>query len=292
MNMKTLGMMMDRAAQLMFDMFVKEHENIMYEGLVVNERTRTISLTDVNNRGVDFSLENNPIEYRLGDIDVISIFKRTPLKSRGKDKDGNPFIYALKGENGWRFDMPDADIIKYMKRFLQVCKKIKTKYDTIVTVPTKSWINARFMDVIAGQVGAKHKISDYFDKCSIEVAYNSIDDNEIQRVAKMLSPNNTESKIIKIWNRLDRCFGRMERSGSEHFVAKYIHKDLLRFIKNPVSNKTTHTGECAEFFEGKDVLILDDIMAFGSTLSFCAHNIIDTYSPKSITAITLLSKKF
>ena len=42
----------------------------------------------------------------------------------------------------------------------------------------------------------------------------------------------------------------------------------------------------------KPVLILDDIIASGTTLSFCAQNVLDTYSPKSVTIVTLLSKKF
>lgn len=139
----------------LFEMFIHDNENVMYEGLIVNKKNHTISLTDEHNKGIDLSLENSPIEYKLNGIDVISIFKRTPLKEYEKDVDGNPFIYALKCEHNWKFDMPETDVIKYMKRFLKVCSKIKNRYDTIITVPSQSWINKRFMDVIAKQVQAK-----------------------------------------------------------------------------------------------------------------------------------------
>lgn len=284
--------MKERHLQMLFEMFMHDNENVMYEGLVVNNKNRTISLTDEHNKGIDLSLENSPIEYKLNGIDVISIFKRTPLKAYEKDVDGNPFIYALKGERNWKFDMSETDVIKYMKRFLQVCSKIKNRYDTIITVPSQSWINKRFMDVIAEQVKAKYKITDYFDKCDIDVAYNSIDEEEIRKYAKMINPRNPEAEIISIWNKLERCFGRMEKEHKKFFTAKLVDKDLLRFIKNPISTKTSNVGECAEYFNDKDVLILDDILASGTTLSFCAQNILDTYSPKSVTAITLLSKKF
>lgn len=275
----------------LFEEFIQDNVNVMYEGLIVDENSRTISLTYKHSNGIDFSLENIPIEYKLNGIDVISIFKRTPLKTYEREVDENPFIYALKGENHWKFNMPDTDVIKYMKRFLQVCKKIKNKYDTIITVPSQSWINKRFMDVIATQVHAQYKISDYFDKCDVNVAYNSIDNEEIRKYAQMLNPSSPEMEAIQIWNRLDRCFGRMEKSHKKYFTAKFVDKDLLRFIKNPISTKTDNVGECAEYFDDKDVLILDDILASGTTLSFCAQNILDTYTPKSVTAITLLSKK-
>lgn len=138
----------------------------------------------------------------------------------------------------------------------------------------------------------KYKITDYFGKCDLDVAYNSIDEEEIRRYAKMINPHNPESEVVSIWNRLEYCFGKMEKEHKKFFTAKLVDKDLLRFVKNPISTKTSNMAECAEYFNDKDVLILDDILASGTTLSFCVQNILDTYSPKSVTAITLLSKKF
>ena len=276
----------------LFELFIEDNQNVMYEGLNINLETRTISLTDEHNKGVDFTLENSPIVYKLNGIDVISVFKRTPLEAYEREVDGNPFIYALKGENHWKFDISEADAFKYMRRFLDVCHKIKNRYDTILSVPTQSWVNARFMDVIAKQVGAKYKISDYFDKCDLDVAYHSIDEKGIREYAKAINKLNPELEAIQILNRIDRCFGRMEKAGKKFFTAKLVDKDLLRFIKNPISTKTQNAAQCAEYFNDKNVLILDDIIASGTTLSFCTQNVLDTYSPKSVTIVTLLSKKF
>ena len=84
----------------------------------------------------------------------------------------------------------------------------------------------------------------------------------------------------------------MKKEGKKFFTAKYMPKNVLRFVKEPISTKTQNAAQCAEYFNDKDVLILDDIIASGTTLSFCAQNVLDTYSPKSVTIVTLLSKKF
>ena len=276
----------------MFEAFIEDNKDVMYEGLNIDVLSKTVSLTDEHNKGVDFTLENNPIYYKLGNIDVISIFKRTPLKSVGREVDGNPFIYALKGENEWRFEISQADATKYMKRFLAVCNKIKSKYDTIISVPSASWVNKRFMDVIASKVNAKYKRSDYFEKATLEEAWNSIDGEGIRKYAALVNKINSTIEATRILNIIGHGFEMMEKKNKTFFTSKMMDKSVLRFIKSPISSNTSNTAECAELFDDKDVLILDDILASGNTLSFCAQNILETYSPKSVTAVTLLSKKF
>lgn len=277
----------------LFESFIQDNLDVMYEGLVINEIDKTISLTDEHNRGIDMTLENLPIEYKLNGIDVISIFKRTPyISNKRHEPDGNPFIYALKGINNWKFDMPEADVIKYMKRFLNVCKKIKNRYDTIVTVPSQSWLNKRFMDVIAEQVKAKYKICDYFYKSTLDDAWNSIDGKLIRQQAIKDNRNFPEQEAQHIIDVLRDNFSDMADMNLTYFAAKYVNKKYLHCITKPISTNTKNMAECAEYFNDKDVLILDDILASGTTLSHCANNILTTYSPKSVTAITLLSKKF
>ena len=188
----------------LFELFIEDNQNTMYEGLNIDMVHHTISLTDEHDKGIDFSLVNNPVVYKLNGIDVISIFKITPLKSHEIEVDGNPFIYALKGEKGWKFDISEADAFKYMRRFLDVCHKINNLYDTIISVPTQSWLNARFMNVIANQVGAKYKISDYFDKASIDDAYESIDHQDVLNYARMVKPSAPEPIAFEIWNEIGR----------------------------------------------------------------------------------------
>ena len=85
-----------------------EFDNYIVEGLNININDKTVSLTDTHNNGVDFSLVNNPVYSKHKEYDVISIFKRTQLSDTNNvQRDGNPFIYALKNKNGWKFKMTD-----------------------------------------------------------------------------------------------------------------------------------------------------------------------------------------
>lgn len=100
---------------------VFEQNDFIIEGISINDKSKTVSLTDKHSSGVDFNLVNSPIYYNVDGIDVISIFKRTKLNVNNVERDGNPFIYALKEKYGWTFDISDKEIIKYIRRFLSVC---------------------------------------------------------------------------------------------------------------------------------------------------------------------------
>ena len=52
------------------------------EGININSNDKTISLTDEHDKGVDFSLVNNPVYDKYKDFDLISIFKRSKLLIR------------------------------------------------------------------------------------------------------------------------------------------------------------------------------------------------------------------
>ena len=147
---------------------VFEQNDFIIEGININDKSKTVSLTDKHSSGVDFNLVNSPIYYNVDGIDVISIFKRTKLNVNNVERDGNPFIYALKEKYGWTFDISDKEIIKYIRRFLSVCNKIKSHYDVVIAVPSKSIINEKFLNVIYNKVDAELKIKDYFTKLTKE----------------------------------------------------------------------------------------------------------------------------
>ena len=147
---------------------VFEQNDFIIEGININDKSKTVSLTDKHSSGVDFNLVNSPIYYNVDGIDVISIFKRTKLNVNNVERDGNPFIYALKEKYGWTFDISDKEIIKYIRRFLSVCNKIKSHYDVVIAVPSNSIINEKFLNVIYNKVDAELKIKDYFTKLTKE----------------------------------------------------------------------------------------------------------------------------
>jgi pyrimidine operon attenuation protein/uracil phosphoribosyltransferase len=249
------------------------------EGININPNEKTVSLTDEHDKGVDFSLVNNPVYDKYKDYDVISIFKRSKLVDNTNTlRDGNPFIYALKGKKGWKFNITNEEIFRYIKRFLEICKKINNTYDTIVITPSSTNINERFMRVISNQVKAENVIKEFLVKIKKE---EIIDDNLIdkEQITKDY-PNNYNEVITKI----SRSFRRME--GAD-FEAKHMDKKYLKYVKYIGVNNDLNIRH---MIDGKDILVLDDTISSGTTVSQCIDGITSNFTPKSITIITLLSQ--
>ena len=249
------------------------------EGININSNDKTISLTDEHEKGVDFSLVNNPVYDKYKDFDVISIFKRSKLvDDTNTERDGNPFIYALKEKKGWTFDITNDEIFRYIKRFLEICKKINNTYDTIVITPSSTNINERFMKVISKQVQAENIVREFLVKIKKE---EIIDDNLIdkEQITKDY-PNNYNEVITKI----SRSFRRME--GAD-FEAKHMDKKYLKYVKYIGVNNDLNIRP---MIDGKDILVLDDTISSGTTVSQCIDGITSNFTPKSITIVTLLSK--
>lgn len=286
----------------LFESFCKnkeiEKDMFIIEGLIIDRPHKKVRLTDEHDKGIDFNNEKYlSYKHRFNGmlIDVISIFKRTDLQVKYEDLDGNPFIYALKNQNNnpneWRFDITDEEVYRYIRRFLTICKSIDKEYDTIIMVPSSHSINRRFMDVIFKQVKATNKVEDMFYKTRKVDAYNSRDLAAIEKYAlkkcnhNYMTAMNLEEKII---DRIEDCFDSM--SGN-YFKASQMDKEYIRFIRRIVTPNNKYTLEKAsELIRGKRVLVLDDTLSTGVTISSCVENI-QRYGPSKLQVITLLSKK-
>ena len=259
--------------------YTNDLDNYIVEGLNIDVDNKTVSLTDAHNSGIDFSLVNNPVYDKHNGYDVISIFKRTSLTDiNNTQRDGNPFIYALKNKNGWKFNITTSEITKYIRCFLNICKKINNKYDTIIITPSASDINEKFMNAISKQVNAGKIINEYFVKLTKE---EIIDDDliDIERIR-----NDYGNLFNKVMSDIHRSFRRMK---GETFEAKYVKKEYLKYIKYI---ETNGDDNIRKYIDDKDILLLDDTISSGETVSQCINGILSNFTPKSITIITLLSK--
>lgn len=257
-----------------------EMENYIVEGLNIDTDKKTVSLTDDHDRGVDFSLVNNPIYSKYKGYNVISIFKRTKLYDNDNvQRDGNPFIYALKEKYNWKFNITDVEIKKYIKQFLETCDKINSSYDTIIITPSSSNINEKFMKIISKQVNSKNIINEFFLKMSIE----EIVDNDL--IDKEAIQNDYPKEYNKVIMEIHKSFRKMK---GKYFEAKSMtNKDYLKYIKYIGVNTDENVRNK---IDGKDILLLDDIISSGETISQCIEGVISNFEPKSITIITLLSQ--
>lgn len=249
----------------------------LVEGLTL--KGHTVALTDDTKDGVDFVAK--PLVYKFHNHNVISIFKRMPFGTDIK-MDGNPFIYALKGIHGWPFNMSSANIIKYLRRFINNCNQISKTYDTVIIVPSQYDVNRRFMYAIKSIVGYKNSIEAFFFKVEIDDPDSLIDHDKLN---KDFTPYAKEL----IYDRIYKCFNKMK---SGYFESKYMDKDLMKYLSMVVAFDRQQVADIAPMIDGKNVLILDDTLSSGKTISDCAKIIESTFNPKKLTFITLLSKKF
>lgn len=266
--------------QSRFDKFDSlEDDEFLIEGLQLDYKNKIVKLDDSDN-GVVFL--RKPLEYHYKSMNVISIFKRTKFNSElnNRNPDGNPFIYALKGKFGWKLDMTISDVKKYMKIFIENCKSIKKKYDTCIMIPSKSSVNELFMKELKKNIDCKDYINKFFEKMPTdEVLMNGIDYHKIDK-------ENDEVNAKSIVKRIKKAIDDM----GDYFEAKKIHKELLQYIKYITYDE--ENSEIREKIDGKNILILDDIISSGESVSQAVEALKSGFEPKSITVITLLSKKF
>lgn len=76
-----------------------------------------------------------------------------------------------------------------------------------------------------------------------------------------------------------------------YFEAKKFPKEYLKYIKSVVDVDNKYSvADSNKLFNGKRVLVLDDVFSSGKTVSDCVKCIWD-YSPIKVDVITLLSRK-
>ena len=250
-----------------FNHFSPENYDYIIEGIDIDYINKKVSINLNHENGLDTSIDFNPTLYKIGDIDVVSIFKRKKyLKS-----DGNPLLYALKGLNDWRLENFDVKLL--LKQFIRISEKIDPVYDTIIKVPSSNDLNNIFMDRLNKILKCSNEIEFGLHKLDAEVVWdNGVD---FTNMSKNESDNMTSS-----FERMSVCFS-----------FKYIPTNLRKYIKKIYKdNWIGDELDVADKINGKNVLILDDTISSGTTISLFTNDIIEMYDPKKITVITLFSK--
>ena len=267
--------------RLIQETLLKEYCNLI-EGVDIDEETKTVSFNSSHEDNVDTSLLINPTYNNINGVDVISIFKRK--KANDFSFDGNPLIYALKGLNSWRFKNPQSDIINLLKQFIRIAEKIKSKYDTIITIPSSNELNIQFLYRLNKIVKSNFQITDYLNKLNIEDVYeNFIDWKQLKL--------DYGDKYDSAKRLLNKFFSNMEKDNNNYFSYKFIKDvNLRKYITMTIYSDDEKTIEYAPHINGKNILILDDTIGTGKTISEACKEILETFTPNSITVITLFSK--
>lgn len=270
----------DNLRLIINEILIKENIHLI-EGIDVDYINKAVSFNDEYKENVDTSTIINPTFNKINDMDVISIFKRN--KTEKFTLDGNPLIYALKGIKDWKIN-DKREIINLLKKFIRISKKIREKYDTIITIPSNNELNVNFLHKLNKIIKSKYQITDFLDKLTIDEVYeNYIDWNSMN--------NDFGDEFIMNQRKMNKFFTNMEKDNNHYFSYKYIKDNSFRkYITktNDVDNeKIIQYSLC---INDKDILILDDTLGSGTSISEATKAINDTFDPKSITVITLFSK--
>lgn len=253
--------------------------------------------------GIDASLKTNPTKMDLvvpsihiqdDVVPVYSILQRTPMRVKAGSSDGNPLVYAFKNENGYSFKS-DHDKKTIQNCIDSILKKFIANYfaaidGTIATVvcPSENSLNAKFAESFkknAEAIGKKINIQDdYLVKYPVDDIKTDIIDDANSDLNKWLMslPDNAAMKKRAM---LDKALDRMNAEHNGVFAYHFI-KDID--VRKHISN-TMKLSPHAKNIDGENVIVIDDTMTQGKTLTEACQLLCGSYMPKSIVGLTLFS---
>lgn len=264
---------------------VKETVSQILEGIDVDKENLTVGFNPTHQ---DYIYTNDPwnpkpIYNMVRGYKVISVFSRKMSDDR---LDGNPLIYALKGKD-WQLKHPKYDIMALLRRFVAVTKELKEHYDVIITIPSSNALNTEILQKVKRLIPHSDAFSDFFQKYSANDVYERFLDSEwLSRTYA----NETDRK--KMHRNIYKALDNMCKLNHGVFSYKFIKPVELRdAIKQSmgISDKYQDEFSYADRINGKNILIIDDTVTSGKTLSDSADAIMEMYDPKSITFLTLFS---
>ncbi len=259
-------------------------DSVINEGIDFDPHTKTVSYNPSHEENVDTSIEHNPTMDGdiVPNVQVWSIFKR----KRGLRGDGNPLVYALNGEGGWTFrDESDRNAIE--KQFDAIATKFATMYPVGVTIlmPSGSELNMHIADVVMSKSRNAELIKGVICKLTTE----EVDDIVLDFNSKFREFYKDEfnSKYYELGQYLDLM--DKERNGyfSRHLIKNNQMRDVL---DSTLKLSDDRFAEFANKINDQDVLIIDDTISRGQSIKEACQIMLESYAPKSITVLTLLSK--
>ena len=276
--------MNNRINTLVNEAVAKAIDNVINEGIDFDPQTKTVSYNPSHEENIDTSIEHNPTKDGdiVPNIQVWSIFKR----KRGLRGDGNPLVYALKGEGGWTF-RDESDRIAIENQFNAIAAKFATMYPIGVTIlmPSGSELNKH----IAKVVMSKSKNAELIEGIICKLTTQEVEEIVLDFNSKFRKfyKDDFNSKYYELGRYLDLM--DEERNGyfSRHLIKNNQMRDVLDTTLKLSNDKF---AEFANKINGQDILIIDDTISRGQTIKEACNIMMESYAPKSITVLTLLSK--
>ena len=265
---------------------IKKFNEFINEGIDFDPKTKTVSYNPSHEDNVDTSIENNPTsdENLVPNVKVYSIFKR----KTGLRGDGNPLIYALKGEEGWSF-RTDDDRIAIEKQFDIIASKFASMYQIGVTIlmPSGNDLNNRIAEVIM----SKSKDVEIIEGVICKITTEEVEDIVLDFKSKFREYY--KDNFNEAYYELGRYLEEMEKQRNGYFSRHLIkNKEMRDVLDFTLKLSNDRFAEFANKINGQDILIIDDTISRGQSINEACKIMSESYAPKSITVLTLLSKLY
>ena len=266
--------------------YIKKFDEFIEEGIDFDPNTKTVSYNPSHEDNVDTSVENNPTTdgNLVPNIKVWSIFKR----KKGLRGDGNPLIYAFKGEEGWSFNTDD-DRIAIEKQFDIIASKFASMYPIGITIlmPSGNDLNNRIAEVIM----SKSKDADIIEGVICKITTEEVENIVLDFNSKFREyyKDNFNEAYYKLGRYLDEMDKQRNGYFSRHLIKNNEMRDILDFTLKLSNDRF---AEFANKINGQDILIIDDTISRGQSIKEACQIMSESYAPKSITVLTLLSKLY
>lgn len=276
--------MKNRINQIVNETVTQVIDTIINEGIDFDPQTKTVSYNPSHEENVDTSIEHNPTKDMsiIQNVDVWSIFKR----KKGLRGDGNPLVYALKGEGGWTF-RSESDRMAIEHQFDAIATKFATMYPIGVTIlmPSGNELNTHIADIVK----SKSQNAEVIEGLICKVTTEEVDEIVLDFNSKFREfyKDDFNSKYYELCRYLDLMDKKRNGYFSRHLIKNKQMRDILDLTLKLSEDKF---AEFANKINGQDILIIDDTISRGQTIKEACHIMMESYAPKSITVLTLLSK--
>lgn len=285
-NMKTITLSEDKINEI-----IKQTVMQILEGIDVDVNKLTVDFNPNHQNYINTNdpWKPKPIYNTIDGYNVISIFERE-ISEDGYD--GNPLIYALKNHK-WKFKNPHYDIMALLRRFVAVTKELNQTFDVIITTPSSNQLNNEILYKVERIIPHSNSFENFFMKYSVTEVYESFLDNDW--LEKHYADERNRLKVHRmIYNAISQMNKPKTKGGnngifSYKFIKPTIPRNAILQTMSISPEYETDEFKLADRINGKKILIIDDTVTTGKTLSDSAKAIMEMYDPKSITFLTLFS---
>lgn len=214
-------------------------------------------------------------------VQVWSIFKRKKGETR---EDGNPLVYALKGE-GWTF-RSEEDRLAIEKQFNDIATKFAQIYPIGVTIiiPSGNELNYH----IAEMVMSKSKNAELLEGAICKLTTEEV--NDIVLAKDSFFRQKYKNNFNAAYKQLCVYFEEMDEKRDGTFSRHFIKDSKMRnVLLNTLKVSPDRYAKDSKIINGQDILIIDDTISRGQSIKEACRIMMESYAPKSITVLTLSS---